>query len=103
MGRKFIYDGREFRDPDPNLSVDEVRQYMTDFFPELSNAEVKERKEGDDTIHEFTRRVGTKGEENRCRSCGCTDDNACWDPKAGHPCYWVEADLCSACVGREPA
>lgn len=28
-----------------------------------------------------------------CRVCGCTDDAAC----AGG-CYWVEPDLCSACV-----
>ncbi len=27
-----------------------------------------------------------------CRACGCTDDAACEEG-----CYWVEADLCSAC------
>lgn len=30
----------------------------------------------------------------QCRGCGCTDGHAC----AGG-CSWVEADLCSACVG----
>jgi hypothetical protein len=30
----------------------------------------------------------------RCRVCDCTDDRAC---EGG--CSWVEADLCSACVG----
>lgn len=29
-----------------------------------------------------------------CRACGCTDDRACPDG-----CSWVDADLCSACVG----
>ena len=29
----------------------------------------------------------------RCRACGCTDALAC----AGG-CWWVEADLCSACA-----
>lgn len=29
-----------------------------------------------------------------CRVCGCTDDHAC---EGG--CWWVEADLCSACAG----
>jgi hypothetical protein len=29
-----------------------------------------------------------------CRVCGCTNDFACDDG-----CYWVEADLCSTCVG----
>jgi len=59
--RIFIYDGREFPDPDPALSVDGVKNVMTDFFPELANAEVQEKKEGDNTVVEFKRRVGTKG------------------------------------------
>jgi len=28
-----------------------------------------------------------------CRVCGCTEDNACIGG-----CFWVEYDLCSACV-----
>ena len=59
--RVFVYDGREFPDPDPKMSVDEVRQSMTNFFPELANAETKQSKRGDDDIIEFNRRVGTKG------------------------------------------
>lgn len=59
--RVFVYEGREFPDPDPNLSVDEVKQRMTDFFPELANAEVKEAKRGDDDLYEFVRKVGVKG------------------------------------------
>jgi PRTRC genetic system protein C len=61
MARKFVYDGREFPDPDSNLSPDEVRKMMTDFFPELANAEVREHKAGEDTLYELVRRVGTKG------------------------------------------
>jgi len=61
MARVFVVDGREFPDPDPNLKVDEVRQSMTPFFPELSNAETKESKRGEDDIIEFKKRVGTKG------------------------------------------
>jgi len=61
MARVFVYDGREFPDPDPNMSVEEVRQSMTSFFPELANAETKESKRGDDDIFEFQKRVGTKG------------------------------------------
>jgi PRTRC genetic system protein C len=61
MARIFVYDGREFPDPDPQMSVDEVRQSMTNFFPELANAESKQSKRGDDDIMEFKRRVGTKG------------------------------------------
>lgn len=40
-------------------------------------------------------------EPRRCRVCGCTDDN-CMECvlKTGHPCHWVEADLCSACADQ---
>lgn len=31
-----------------------------------------------------------------CRECGCTDDHAC---PGG--CFWVEKDLCSACVDED--
>lgn len=71
MVRKFIYDGRQFPDPDPNLTPDEVRQSMAAFFPELSNAEVVEAKQGDDTAYEFKRRTGVKGDAHvpECRYC----------------------------------
>ena len=32
MARIFVYDGREFDDPDPHNSVDEVRLYLTLFY-----------------------------------------------------------------------
>lgn len=32
----------------------------------------------------------------RCRICGCTDNNAC-----SGGCYWVEDNLCSQCADRE--
>ena len=34
-----------------------------------------------------------------CRVCGCTNDDCsqCIDAR-GHPCYWVENDLCSRCA-----
>ena len=34
-------------------------------------------------------------DEQRCRVCGCTWDNAC---EGG--CYWVEDDLCSKCAEK---
>ena len=63
--RVFVYDDREFPDPDPKMSVDEVRQSMVHFFPELANADTKQSKRGEDDIIEFTRRVGTKGPDER--------------------------------------
>jgi hypothetical protein len=35
-----------------------------------------------------------RDEVRTCRSCGCTDDNACWPT-----CWWIEPDLCSSCGG----
>lgn len=34
--------------------------------------------------------------KQKCRDCGCTQDNACVD-KDGNACYWVEENLCSNC------
>ena len=59
--RIFVYDGREFPDPDPTLSPDDVRKMFVDFFPELANAEIKEQKRGDDTLVHLIRKTGTKG------------------------------------------
>lgn len=30
-----------------------------------------------------------------CRTCGCTDMSGC-----EQGCFWIEADLCSACLGK---
>ena len=61
MARVFVYDGREFPDPDPGMSVEQVKGTLADFYGEIANASVKETRRGDDTIYEFQRRVGTKG------------------------------------------
>jgi PRTRC genetic system protein C len=61
MPRVFVYDGRDFPDPDPTLSVEDVRKQLSDFFPELTNAETREERRGDDVRYTFARRIGTKG------------------------------------------
>lgn len=63
MARVFVYDGREFPDPDESLTPEQVKQTMTDFFPELANADIREHKRDDDTLYELVRKVGTKGED----------------------------------------
>lgn len=63
MPRIFIVDQREFPDPDPTLTVEQVREMMASFYPELANATHTERQRDEDTVYEFQRRVGTKGEE----------------------------------------
>ena len=61
MARIFVYDGREFPDPDSSLTPDEVKQKMSDFFPELANADVREQTKEGNTYYELVRKVGTKG------------------------------------------
>lgn len=70
MARVFVCDGREFPDPDPEMTVDQVRQHFAHFLPELSNAETKESKRPSadnpdvkDDVYEFKKRVGSKGDE----------------------------------------
>ena len=55
------HDDREFEDPDPEMTVEQVKENLADFYGELANATVSETKRGDDTIHTFNKRVGTKG------------------------------------------
>lgn len=62
-----MYDGRTFPDPDPSLSVDDVRRQLADYFPELANADTREVRQGDDTLYTFSRRIGTKGSGRRRR------------------------------------
>ena len=68
MARIFVYDDREFPDPDPEMSVEQVKATLADFYGEIANASVKETKRDDDTIIEFQRRVGTKGADTTARS-----------------------------------
>lgn len=84
MARIFVYDGRQFPDPDPKLTTDQVRQSFANLIPELANAEtLKPVKRGEDEVIEFKKRVGTKGAET-CAECqhdvvcpGCPEEVIC--------------------------
>lgn len=61
MSRVIVIEGREFGDPDPSISTDDLRAYYASFFPDLANAETKSEKRGEDDVITFTKKVGTKG------------------------------------------
>lgn len=61
MARLFVYDGREFPDPDRKVPVEDIRRQLSEFFPELANADTREEKRGEDTVYTFSKRIGTKG------------------------------------------
>ena len=42
MTRIFVYDDREFPDPDPQMSVEQVKNTLSDFYGEIANASVKD-------------------------------------------------------------
>jgi PRTRC genetic system protein C len=59
-----VADNREFPDPAPDLSVEEVRALLADFLPELHNAEVKEVDKDEKHYIHFIKKVGIKGRIN---------------------------------------
>ena len=46
MARIFVYDDREFPDPDPAMTVDQVKATLSDFFGEIANSSVTETPRG---------------------------------------------------------
>jgi PRTRC genetic system protein E len=56
-------------------------------------------KEIDKGIEELQEMISEDQPVRKCRVCGCTDSDCrqCIE-KTGEPCYWVDDDLCSACV-----
>ncbi len=42
--------------------------------------------------------AAARSKERACRRCGCTQFAACIDERSGDACFWVERNLCSACL-----
>ncbi len=65
----------------------------------------QDRKWGTVTAEGYTKHTAEEPsipDVRHCRVCGCTDRNClgCIE-RTGERCYWVDEDLCSACVGAE--
>ena len=62
MKRVFKFGSRELEDPNKNMSPDEVMQFYSATYPELTTSNVHGPKmEGDKAVYEFKTTVGTKG------------------------------------------
>jgi PRTRC genetic system protein C len=62
LERVFIHKGTRLPDPDSSWSADQVLQFYSNQYPELTNANVGEfRIEDDKQIFDFKTTVGTKG------------------------------------------
>ncbi len=60
--REFVYHGTSLADPNPKLSIEEVRSFYANQFPELITATVSGPETVDDRLrYRFERAIGSKG------------------------------------------
>ena len=60
--REFQYNGVRIPDPDPELTVDQVRDLLTPAYPEIATASVNGPEDtGSALRYTFSRAIGTKG------------------------------------------
>jgi PRTRC genetic system protein C len=62
LQREFVYHGTSLADPDPKLSIEEVRSFYANQFPELTTAAISGPETvGDRLRYRFERAIGAKG------------------------------------------
>jgi PRTRC genetic system protein C len=62
MGREFRYDGVRLPDPNPKLSIEEVRTAFSATYPEIATAAVTGPEAvGNKLVYHFAKAIGTKG------------------------------------------
>jgi len=62
MGREFRYDGVRLPDPDPKLSIEEIRSAFSATYPEIATAAVTGPEAvGNKLVYHFAKAIGTKG------------------------------------------
>jgi PRTRC genetic system protein C len=60
--REFFYNGVRIPDPDPEMTVEQVRDLLTPNFPEIATASVSGPEDtGTELRYTFSRAIGTKG------------------------------------------
>lgn len=60
--REFLYHGTSLADPNPTFSIEEVRSFYANQFPELTTAAISGPETvGDRLRYRFERAIGTKG------------------------------------------
>jgi PRTRC genetic system protein C len=61
LPRNFYLSGRRIADPNPSLSIEEVRTFYTGTYPELNNSTFTEETTATEHKVIFSSSVGTKG------------------------------------------
>ncbi len=60
--REFVYHGTSLADPNPKFSIEEVRSFYANQFPELTTASISGPETvGDRLRYRFERAIGSKG------------------------------------------
>ncbi len=63
LKRIFIYNAMQLDDPDPDMKTEEVKEFWSDVYPELTQAVIEGPEYKDDCIqYTFRKAVGTKGQ-----------------------------------------
>ena len=64
LTREFRYNGVRLADPSPNFTLDQVRDFYANTYPEILNADIDgPNVEGTQQVYTFRRAVGTKGND----------------------------------------
>lgn len=62
LAREFTYNGAKLADPAPAFTPQQVRDFYSQTYPELTNAEIEgPTVKGNRNVYTFRRAVGTKG------------------------------------------
>jgi PRTRC genetic system protein C len=65
LEREFSYNGVRLADPAPAMTLQQVRDFYANIYPEIVSADIEGPKQiGNKTIYTFRRAVGTKGGAN---------------------------------------
>jgi PRTRC genetic system protein C len=62
LPREFVFNGSRIPDPDPQMSVDQVRDLLTPSYPEIATATMTGPEDTGTTLrYSFSRAIGSKG------------------------------------------
>ncbi|MBB3259973.1 PRTRC genetic system protein C [Paraburkholderia bannensis] len=66
LAREFVYNGARLTDPAPSFTLQQVRDFYANTYPEIVNAEIEGPEvRGNRHVYTFRRAVGTKGKADR--------------------------------------
>jgi len=77
LKRVFVYNAMQLDDPDPAMKPEEVKEFWSDVYPELTQAVIEGPEYKDDCIqYTFRKAVGTKGQDKKAASKKKAEDVA---------------------------